>query len=154
VRLTSINRPVLVRGVTGATAVVLAAGVGLAVAKPVAGAIYDGKTAQAVPETVMLKVSANGKRVTVVSVPLVVHCGGGGGFGGVGSPKPGAATITKKDTFKVSLTVPKASGGSVGTETVTGTFGTAGREHGTLSSKLTFGCDTTVRYTTHTAVTG
>lgn len=126
--------------------VALTAGLALAAAKPVAGASYSGKTQQAYPQTVSFKVSANGKRVTKLLVPVELGCQGGG----LGPPKPGTAKITAKHTFKVTLYLRNPSGAATQEkETVTGTFGKHRKESGTIKSVFTFGgCGTTVKYST------
>lgn len=102
-------------------------------AKQVKGATYTGHWTGISTETILFKVSSNGKRVVDLSVTTPIKCNGG--CGGVGSPIGGSAAITRKGTFKVTLKIPTpgATGKSEGTDTVTGTF----HAHGTASGKVT-----------------
>ena len=126
----------------------LSAGVALA-AKPVAGASYAGKTIVKYPAAVSFKVSANGKRVTGLTVPVVLGCQGGG----IAPAKPGSATITANGKFSATLFLRSPLGKvTPQKEIVTGTFGKRGHESGTIKSVFTSaGCGTTVRYSTTAA---
>jgi hypothetical protein len=134
------------------SATVLASAAIAFAAHPVNGEGYSGHVTGQPTETVSFKVSKDGKRVTKLLIPLVVHCPKRfGGFGGVASPSAGKATITKKGTFTKTLTVLAVTGAKAGTETVTGTFLADGKERGKIASNLTGkpkACDTTVKYTT------
>lgn len=117
------------------TAGVVVAGAGVALASHVlGGASYSGTYAGRPGEGLSFKVSANGKRVTNLTVSTPFHCSGG--CGGVASGGPGSARITRTGTFKVTLQLyfPPGTHSSEGTDTVTGTFLAGGRAKGTVSS--------------------
>ncbi|HTY96874.1 MAG TPA: hypothetical protein VMB91_07515 [Solirubrobacteraceae bacterium] len=114
------------------------AGVALA-AKQVKGATYvghyKGVTTEVSVQAISFKVSANGKKLTDLSVSTPFKCGGG--CGGVGSPSGGTARITREGTFTVKLKIPAPGGGTEGTDTVTGTFHGHGKASGTVTSHFT-----------------
>lgn len=108
----------------GATALAIAA-------KPVKSATYTGTTNHESP--VSFKVSANGKRVTGLHVPLPASCQ----YGGIAALKPGTARITSKGTFKATLTIRALDGQKSGKVFVAGTFHRKRRESGTITSVFT-----------------
>jgi hypothetical protein len=123
----------LCRGGALATVAVLAsAGVALA-SNAVKGASYSGHYTGKVTDTISFTVSANGKRVTDLSVTTPFRCNGG--CGGVPSPIGGSASISKKGRFKATLKLLElGSSKSFGTDTVIGTFEKHGKAKGTVSS--------------------
>ena len=133
---------------TGVLTVVVA-GVALA-AHPVKGATYHGAIATGGPIAypISFKVSANGNRVgSFVFGTLPVHCQGGG----FGSPQPASAPVTKKGSFKATVTLYFAPAhATTGKLIVTGSFLKHGKERGTISSKFAHStsCDKTDSYST------
>ncbi len=119
-------------GAVLAAAVLASSGIALA-SNAVKGASYIGHYQGGVTEAISFTVSANGKRVTDLSVTTPFKCSGG--CGGVGSPIGGSARISEKGTFKITLKlVGPGSTKSFGTDTVTGTFLKHGKAKGTVSS--------------------
>jgi len=119
-------------------AALVAAGVALA-SDAVKSGSYIGHYKGGMTEAISFKVSANGKKVTDLSVETPFKCQGG--CGGVESPSGGTASISKKGKFKVKLEI-KAPGGSttsVGTDTVVGTFESGGTAKGTVTSHFDAG---------------
>lgn len=111
-------------------------------ARQVKGATYVGHykgASQVGLEAIAFKVSANGHKVTFISVETPIKCNGG--CGGVGAPKGGTATITRSGTFKAKLKIPAPgpAGKSEGTVTVTGTFRAHGKASGTVASHFNGG---------------
>lgn len=133
-----------------AAAVLASAGVAFA-SHAVGGASYSGTYKGHPTDRISFKVSANGKKVTNLTVETPIHCTGG--CGGVASPGPGSAGITAKGTFKVTLQLyfPPGSHSSEGTDTVTGKFLAGGRAKGTVSSHFKHGsAGVTVSWTAST----
>lgn len=136
-----------------AAVVLTVAGVAIAT-KPVKGAVYKGEataTRKYYGHTfggpVSFKVSANGKRVKKLNVPIPVYCQ----YGGVNPPKPGSARVTGHGTFKAKLKYYTVDHQYEGTVTVNGKFQTGGKESGALRShwaKNFRNCDTTWTYST------
>jgi hypothetical protein len=121
-------------------AAVVFASAGVAVAsRAIGGTSYSGTYAGRPTEGISFKVSANGKKVTNLTVDTPFRCSGG--CGGVASPGPGVARIAGNGTFKVTLHLyfPPGSHSSEGTDTVTGKFLASGRAKGTVSSHFTHG---------------
>ncbi len=129
---------ILKRGLFGAgTLAVMATFVlgGVAVASSAtAGATYVGHYKGRSTDQITFKISANGKKVIDLSVATPFKCNGG--CGGVGSPSPGSASISKSGKFKAVLTInaPGSTTKAEGTDTVTGTFGKHGEATGTVKS--------------------
>jgi len=122
-----------------AVAVVFAsAGVAFA-SHAIGGASYSGTYKGRPTEGLTFKVSANGGKVTHLTVDTPFHCNGG--CGGVASGGPGSARITGPGTFKVTLQLyfPPGSHSSEGTDAVTGRFLASGRAKGTVSSHFKHG---------------
>ena len=133
---TALHPRALVAAVAVAAVTLASAGLALA-AKQVRGATYvghyKGVATEVNTEAISFKVSANGKKLTGLSVSTPFKCGGG--CGGVGSPSGGTARITREGTFTVKLKIPAPGGqGSEGTDTVTGTFHAHGKAGGTVTS--------------------
>jgi hypothetical protein len=108
---------------------------GVAVASnATAGATYVGHYTGRPTDAITFKISANGKKVIDLSVDTPFKCSGG--CGGVGSPSPGSASISKSGKFKVVLKIiaPGSTTKAEGTDTVTGTFGKHGEATGTVKS--------------------
>jgi len=126
-----------------ALALTLTAGAGLALAaKQVKGATYVGHykgASQVGLDAIAFKVSANGRKLTFITVETPIKCNGG--CGGVGTPKGGTATIKRNGTFEVKLKIPAPGPGgkSEGTDTVTGTFHAHGKASGTVTSHFNGG---------------
>ncbi len=119
-------------GALVAAAVLSSGGVALA-SNAVKGASYSGHYPGGVTTSISFTVSANGKRVTDLSVTTPFKCSGG--CGGVGSPIGGSARISEKGKFKITLKlVAPGSTKSFGADTVTGTFLKHGKATGTVSS--------------------
>jgi hypothetical protein len=125
-------------GLIAAAAVFASAGVAFA-SRAIGGASYSGTYKGRPTEGISFKVSANGKRVTHLTVETPFQCSGG--CGGVATGGPGSAQITRNGTFKVTLQLyfPPGSHSSEGTDTVTGMFLASGRAKGTVSSHFTHG---------------
>ena len=119
-------------------AALVLAGVALA-ANAVKSGSYIGHYKGGTIDVISFKVSADGKKVTDLSVVTPFKCQGG--CGGVESPSGGTASISKKGKFKVKLEIkaPGASAKSVGTDTVVGTFESGGRAKGTVTSHFDAG---------------
>jgi hypothetical protein len=99
---------------------------GVAVASnATAGATYVGHYTGRPTDAITFKISANGKKVIDLSVDTPFKCNGG--CGGVGSPSPGSASISKS-------IAPGSTTKAEGTDTVTGTFGKHGEATGTVKS--------------------
>jgi hypothetical protein len=118
-------------------------------ANPVKGAKYTGSgKLHGQTGAVSFRVSANGKRVTKLSVPTPVGCQ----LGGVKFPKSGSANITKHGTFTATLPLKAINGKKVGHDTVTGTFLKHRKEKGRISSHWsasTFNkCNASMSYST------
>jgi hypothetical protein len=108
---------------------------GVAVAsEATAGATYVGHYKGRPTDEITFKISANGKKVIDLSVATPFKCNGG--CGGVGSPNPGSASISKSGAFKVVLKIiaPGSTTEAEGTDTVIGTFGKHGEASGTVKS--------------------
>jgi hypothetical protein len=121
-------------------AAVVFASAGMAFAsRAIGGASYSGTYQGRPTEGISFKVSANGKRVTNLTVGTPFRCNGG--CGGVASGGSGSTRITSDGTFKVTLRLyfPPGSHSSEGTDTVTGKFLASGRAKGTVSSHFTHG---------------
>lgn len=125
-------------GLIAAAVVLASAGVAVA-SHAMGGASYSGTYSGRPTEGISFKVSANGEKVTHLTVSTPFHCTGG--CGGVASGGPGSARITKKGTFKVTLQLyfPPGSHSSEGTDTVAGRFLSGGRAKGTVSSHFKHG---------------
>ncbi len=115
-------------------AIVVLASAGLALGSlALKGASYSGHYKGRPTEQISFTVSANGKRVTDLSVSTPFKCGGG--CGGVESPSGGSASISGKDKFKATLAITEpGSTKSFGSDTVTGTFLQHGKATGTVTS--------------------
>jgi hypothetical protein len=99
-----------------------------------AGATYVGHYNGRPTDEITFKISANGKKVIDLSIDTPFKCDGG--CGGVGSPSPGSASISKSGKFKAVLKIiaPGSTTKAEGTDTVTGTFGKHGAATGTVQS--------------------
>jgi hypothetical protein len=105
----------------------------------IGGASYSGTYKGRPTEGISFKVSANGNKVTHLTVDTPFHCNGG--CGSVASGGPGSARISSTGTFKVTLQLyfPPGSHSSEGTDTVTGKFLASGRAKGKVSSHFNRG---------------
>jgi hypothetical protein len=140
------NRTTFKGQLAGAVALALAtmlacAGIALA-AKQVKGATYVGHykgASQVGLDAIAFKVSANGRKLTFITVETPIKCNGG--CGGVGTPKGGTATIKRNGTFEAKLKIPAPGPGgkAEGTVTVIGTFHAHGKASGTVTSHFNGG---------------
>jgi len=143
------NKPrarLLSGGLIAAAVVFASTGVAFA-SHAIGGASYSGTYKGRPTEGISFKVSANGKKVTHLTVDTPFHCNGG--CGGVANGGPGSGRITGNGTFKVTLQLyfPPGSHSSEGTDTVTGKFLPSGRAKGTVSSHFKHGSGETVSWT-------
>jgi hypothetical protein len=132
-----LRRRLGITGLLGCAAVLASAGFALA-ASPVKGGAYTGKYGDGAINAISFKVSASGTKVIDLYAQTPIKCAGG--CGGFGSPSGGAAKISRKGTFKVTLPI-KGLGGNktIGTDTITCTFRKHGKANGTVSSHFNSG---------------
>ncbi len=121
----------------------------------VKGASYIGSYSDGATDAISFKVSANGKKLTDLTVSTPIKCQGG--CGGIGSATPASAKISKSGKFKLTLSLdfPPGSNKSEGTETVIGKFLKQGSATGTVSSHFKGGSvNRTVHWTAAPVTTG
>jgi hypothetical protein len=124
-------------GALAAAAVLASAGVALA-SNAIKGASYSGNYKGRVGDEISFTVSANGKRVTDLSVTTPFKCSGG--CGGAESPSGGSAAISTKGKFKATLKLTEpGSSTSYGSDAVSGTFLKHGKATGTVTSHFKSG---------------
>lgn len=137
-----IQRSRLKLSMGSAVGILLLAATAALAGKPVKGATYTARTAKG--GEFSLKVSSNGKRVTVdESLPPLYCQGGAGGIEEV--PKPLA--ISKSGSFKGTISYRVIHGKTVAKLTINGTF-VDSDVTGKMSSKwlLSKGCNGTTPY--------
>jgi len=133
----ALGRYLCTGGALAAAAVLASAGIALA-SDAIGGASYSGHYQGRVTDTISFTVSANGKRLTDLSVTTPFKCSGG--CGGVTSPIGGSARISSKGKFKATLKLLEpGSTTSYGSDTVTGTFLKHGKAKGTVTSHFDHG---------------
>jgi len=124
-------------GLLTAAALVASATVALA-SNAVRGASYLGHFTGGATAAISFKVSANGSRLTELSVDTPIKCGGG--CGGIPSGRAASVRI-RNGKFKVivKLLALGSSSKVIGTDTVTGTFLKHGGARGTITSHFNSG---------------